>query len=153
MKLSNLTLTNVKYYFTASDIFEEFNTRDLDVSRKALQRGYGPGVSTKTMCCRVFIYFLYLIILDIIRNNVTFIFPTRKEFILGTSILRGEELLSKLRINTPKSYDYFGSGMTMPRINFFYKKGQYDIRTRNLVLNKSLTKEFFDNINNGKIYG
>lgn len=153
MKLSNLTLTNVKYYFTASDMFEEFNTRNLDVSRKALQRGYGKGISTKVMCCRVFIYFLYLIILDIIKNNVTFIFPTRKEFVLGVNIIRGEELLSQLRVNTPKSYDYFGSGMTMPRINIFYRKGSYDLRTRYLVLNKSLTKEFFNNINTGKVYG
>ena len=74
MGSNNFMQGYVKYYFTIDDAFDKFNTRKLDVSRRALQRRYGKGVSTKQICCRVFIYFLYLIILDIIRNNITFMF-------------------------------------------------------------------------------
>lgn len=153
MKASNLTLNFVKYYFTPREMFEGFNTRKLEASRKALRRGYGQSIETRELCCRVFSYFLYLIILDIIRNNITFIFPTRKEMVLGVNVIRGERLHEQLRENTPKDYDYFGSGMTLPRINLFYRKGNYELRVRYLVLNATLMKEFFKNINNGKVYG
>ena len=101
----------------------------------------------------VFVYFLYLIILDIIRNNVTFIFPTRRTFVLGIKTLEGKKLKEYIRTKKSEMYDYFGSGFILPRITLFYQKRKNEIRTKEVMLNYSLTKEFFDNINNGKAYG
>lgn len=153
MGSNNFMQGYVKYYFTIDDAFDKFNTRKLDVSRRALQRRYGKGISTKQICCRVFIYFLYLIILDIIRNNITFIFPTRKKLVLGIEIIRGKNLTEQLKARYPKMYDYLGAGMELPRIMFFFQKRDSELRSRGVMLNKSLTKEFFNNINAGKGYG
>lgn len=153
MKSNNLTSSLVKYYFTASELSEDFDIKKLSVKRKALQHRYGESVNVRNLCCRVFIYFLYLIILDIIRNNVTFIFPTRRTFVLGIKTLEGKKLKDYIRTKKSEMYDYFGSGFILPRITLFYQKRKNEIRTKEVMLNYSLTKEFFDNINNGKAYG
>ena len=153
MKSNNLTSSLVKYYFTTSELFEDFDIKKLSVKRKSLQHRYGESVNVRNICCRVFVYFLYLIILDIIRNNVTFIFPTKRIFVLGIKTLEGKKLKEYIKTKKSEMYDYFGSGFILPRITLFYQKRKSEIRTREVMLNYSLTKEFFDNINNGKAYG
>lgn len=153
MKNNNFISSLVKYYFNAEELFEDFDIKKLSVKRKALQHRYGQHVNTRNICCRVFIYFLYLIILDIIRNNITFIFPIRRTFILGIKILEGQKLKEYVRRKDLEMYDYIGSGFVLPRITLFYEYRKKEIKTKEVILNYSLNKEFFDNINNGKVYG
>lgn len=153
MKNNNFISSLVKYYFNAEELFEDFDIKKLSVKRKALQHRYGQHVNTRNICCRVFIYFLYLIILDIIRNNITFIFPIRRTFILGIKILEGQKLKEYVRRKDSEMYDYIGSGFVLPRITLFYEYRKKEIKTKEVILNYSLNKEFFDNINNGKVYG
>lgn len=153
MRNNDLISGSIKYYFTTSEIFEDIDVKRLSVKRKALNHKFKNPANIKIICSRIFAYFLYLIILDIIRNNITFIFPTSRVFVLGIRVIEGKRLKEYMRNKKSEMYDYFGSGFRLPRINLFYQKRKNEIRTREVMLNYSLTKEFFDNINNGKAYG
>lgn len=156
MKYNNTTISSISYTFSASELFENFNLKKLEVSRKMVKRNYKNGAELRLWCCRIYIYFLYLVILDIIRNSTTFVFTTRKRMILGIEILKGEGLLNHLKTSTNTMYNYFDSEYKYPQIKLFYekgKKGKVRALTRGVMLNYSLTKEFFDNINSGNKYG
>ena len=150
MKYNNTTISSLSYTFSAP---EKFDLKKLEVSRKMLKKNYKNGAELRLWCCRIYIYFLYLVILDIIRNSTTFVFTTRKRMILGIEILKGEELLNHLKTSTNTMYNYFDSEYKYPQIKLFYEKGKKGTLTRGVMLNYSLTKEFFDNVNSGNKYG
>lgn len=153
MKYNNTTISSISYTFSASELFENFNLKKLEVSRKMVKRNYKNGAELRLWCCRIYIYFLYLVILDIIRNSTTFVFTTRKRMILGIEILKGEELLNHLKTSANTMYNYFDSEYKYPQIKLFYEKDKKGTLTRGVMLNYSLTKEFFDNVNSGNKYG
>lgn len=148
-----LSLQAYKYYFTSEDLFDDFKLSTLDVNRKLFHRRYGKYTTVKSICCRIFIYFLYLVILDIIKNNVKFVFPITKLMVIGITIIKGNELIELLKNSKNQMYDYFGSEFKFPKINIFFKKKNIGMYSRDLVLNYSLTRMFFDNVNKGNIYG
>lgn len=152
MKYNNVDISFIKYMFKSLDLFSNFDLKKLNVSRKMLKRSYSNGSELRLWCSRIYIYFLYLVILDIIRNNITFISSKRKKLILAIEILKGKELLKYLKNSDSKMYNYITSEYKYPRIKLFYKTGK-NYLTREILLNYSLTKEFFDNINKGNIYG
>lgn len=143
----------VKYYFNGEELFDDINISKIKSNRKLIRNKYGNSINLRTLCARILAYFLYLIILDIIKNNVTFIFPSRNLLVLGIKKLKDNEVLNYMKQYKPKMYDFFGSGCVLPRITLFYRYRNREIRTKEIVLNYSLTKEFFDNINSGKVYG
>ena len=62
------------YCFTAYDLFETFNKKQLKIRRDTVQNKYGVN-KKQLFCASVLIYCFYLILLDIIENNVTFVLP------------------------------------------------------------------------------
>lgn len=153
MKYNNTTVSSISYNFNTSDLFVDFDLKKLEVSRKMVKKRYKNGSELRLWCCRIYMYFLYLVILDIIRNSTTFIFSTRKRMVLGIEILKGEELLNHLKASENTMYNYFDSEYKYPQIKLFYDKGKQGSLTRGVMLNYSLTKEFFDNMNMGNKYG
>lgn len=153
MKTNTFLSSLVKYYFVLPDIYDNIDLKKVKVNRKALKLKYGKGYNIRAICCKMFVYFLYLIILDIIRNNITFIFPLKKTMVLGIKKFKNEKVIEYLTSTKSQMYDIFGAGFVLPRITLFYEYMNKEIRTKEVVLNYSLTKEFFDNINSGKVYG
>lgn len=153
MKYNNTTVSSISYNFNTSDLFVDFDLKKLEVSRKMVKKRYKNGSELRLWCCRIYMYFLYLVILDIIRNSTTFIFSTRKRMVLGIEILKGKELLNHLKASENTMYNYFDSEYKYPQIKLFYDKGKQGSLTRGVMLNYSLTKEFFDNMNMGNKYG
>ena len=62
------------YCFTAYDLFETFNKKQLKIRRDIVQNKYGVN-KKQLFCASVLVYCFYLILLDIIENNVTFVLP------------------------------------------------------------------------------
>lgn len=153
MKYNNTTVSSISYNFNTSDLFVDFDLKKLEVSRKMVKKRYKNGSELRLWCCRIYMYFLYLVILDIIRNSTTFIFSTRKRMVLGIEILKGKDLLNHLKASENTMYNYFDSEYKYPQIKLFYDKGKQGSLTRGVMLNYSLTKEFFDNMNMGNKYG
>lgn len=62
------------YAFCAYDLFETFNKKQLKIKREVVQKKYGVN-KRQLLCASVLVYCFYLILLDIIENNVTFVLP------------------------------------------------------------------------------
>ena len=62
------------FCFTSYDIFSTFNLKQLKIKRTTVQDKYGCN-KKQLFCASVFTYCCYLILLDIIQNNATFVFP------------------------------------------------------------------------------
>lgn len=62
------------FSFTAMDLFTTFNTRQLKVDKYTMEKKYGVN-KRQMLCASVLVYCFYLILLDIIENNVTFALP------------------------------------------------------------------------------
>ena len=61
------------YCFTSMDLFDSKYKKKLGVNMKHV-RAYKQDM-IKELCSQIFTYFFYLVILDIIENNVTFVIP------------------------------------------------------------------------------
>ncbi len=64
------------YCFNAYDLFETFNKRELKIKREVVQGKYGVN-KRQVLCASVLVYCFYLILLDIIENNITFVLPLK----------------------------------------------------------------------------
>ena len=168
MIINTVTFTQrlIRYYFTSQDLAEDLNLKRLKVSRKALAIHRGKSYNLRTLCIRMFIYFLYLVLLDIIKNNVTFTFPTLRKMMIGVRRITDEnEVLEHMRKYDNTMYDVFGAGFTIPIITLFYEYKYINhkfsknrvvdssMRMKDVGMSYRLTKIFFDNINSGKRYG
>lgn len=59
------------YCFTAEDLYYSFDYKRLNIRKETVQKKY-KVVNRQQLCGRILVYLFYLIILDIIKNNVTF---------------------------------------------------------------------------------
>lgn len=104
---------NTGYCFSAYDLFETFNKKQLKIRRDTVQNKY--GVNKKQMfCASVLVYCFYLILLDIIENNVTFVLPllnNRTATIYAKPVV-GEEFKLARKRGAFADIDIVGSNFT-----------------------------------------
>ena len=83
---------NTSYAFNASDLFETFDKKQLKIKRTVVQDKYGVN-RKQYLCASVLVYCFYLILLDIIENNITFVLPlfNGREATIYVRPLVGEE--------------------------------------------------------------
>lgn len=89
-------LMNIRQYaFSTHDLFDTLNTRELHFKKKEMQDKYNAK-DKQRMCTKVFLYFLKVLLLDIIENNVIFVLPlgTNREATMQITPVRGEALKS-----------------------------------------------------------
>lgn len=65
------------YCFNASDLFYKFDIKLITTHHSILKEKYKTR-EKREMAVKVFLYAIYLILLDIIQNNVTFVLPTAR---------------------------------------------------------------------------
>lgn len=65
---------NTSFCFNATDLYETFDKTQLKIKRAVVQDKYGVN-KKQIFCASVLIYTFYLILLDIIENNITFVLP------------------------------------------------------------------------------
>lgn len=139
------------YCFTAVDLFDNFNTSK--ISTKVKFWGKDCRANTKSeLAAQILTYCFYLIILDIINNNATFVLPTvNKEAFIHVKQFTGEQFKHMYRMGKFNDIDYLMSNFKGYQIYFRYAyKGGY--REKPIYINSTLKKKFIDNINNGKQY-
>ena len=109
----------------------------------------------RELCAQIFTYFFYLVILDIIENNVTFVLPMDKRGNRNSNIsvkcFEGEAFQRLYRAGSFQGIDFLSSNFKGYRLNY-----QYDynggMREKDIYIDNKLKKIFYDNINNGKVY-
>lgn len=138
------------YTVSASDLFKNFDISKIKTHHSILKEHYKTR-EKKEMAVRVFLYAIYLIILDIIENNVIFVFPNRFGRIQMGSI--GQEQFKKARqLGKFKNIDYVVSNFTTCRLQFIFKGTNKKIVEKWLYVNSALRDKIEENINNGKKY-
>ena len=110
--------------------------------------------SYKSFCGKVFAYFLFLIILDIIQNNIIFVFPRVRDFYpkLKAEAIPEEAVIRHRKKGGFQGIDFFNSCGNAYKVVFTYKTIDY-IRNKDCFFNRELRDAFYSKINSGKQYG
>lgn len=142
-----------RHCFTAYDLFETFNKKQLKIKRTVVTEKYGLS-KKQWICASVLVYCFYLILVDIIENNVTFVLPLfngrRARIYAKPSV--GEEFKKIRQRGGMEGIDIIASNFTGYQITYEWEDRARNIRSKPIYLDKQLKKAFYDNINKGKQY-
>lgn len=139
------------YCFTSIDLLENLNKKELGISTK-LYKEYKADTLSE-FCAQILTYCFYLIILDIIEKNVTFVFPLNggREANLSVKCFDGEQFRQMYVAGKFQGIDFLCSNFKGYQIYFYYNyKG--GVREKPIYINSALKKKFYENINNGMVY-
>lgn len=140
------------YCFTSLDLYEKFDTTSVKMP-KAYHKNGGKN-TLKESFASMLTYLFYLIVLDIIENNVTFVFPlfSGKEACLYVKVFDGDLFQKTYSKGKFIGIDFLASEFKGYQIYFQYITGAKDIREKPIYISHKLKDIFYNNINNGKKY-
>jgi len=139
------------YCFVAEDLYQDFDCKQMNISDSIVQKKYKVHDRQK-LCGRILVYFFYLVIKDIIENNITFVCKFKaREMMIHVKSVTGELFKRLYRKGLFMGIDYISSNFTGYQIwlQYDYKGG---IREKPIYINSKLKETFYENINNGKQY-
>jgi hypothetical protein len=137
------------YAFSANELFTRFK---LHYIKKSTYEAFHDN-SKKAVAARVFIYMFYLILKDIIDNNITFRLPTPCEAYLEMGTIEGE-LFAKARQNGAfEEIDFLASNFRGHKLQYRQKKRNGSWYIKPINVHKKLKNIIIENTNNGKKYG
>lgn len=103
-------------------------------------------------CSKVLLYCMYLILKDIIENNVTFMFPTEPmESCIQVKSFSGEQFQNMYSKGKFAGIDFLSSNFTGYQLYYRYKT-KAGFKEKPIYISKNLKDKFYENINNGKVY-
>ena len=139
-----------KHTFLAEDLFEQVNPAKWGITRNFIKN---EGCRKRQYCGYVLVYFFYLVILDIIENNITFEFPVtgRNKGYLYVKCVYGEDFRNQYSKGRFRGIDFLGSEFKGYYITFQWHH-QNRIREKPFYINTKIKNWFYDKINNGKQY-
>ena len=144
---------NTDFCFTSQDIYDTAYKSKLGVNMKHV-RAYKQDM-IRELCSQIFTYFFYLVILDIIENNVTFVLPMHKNGVRKANIsvkcVDGETFQKMYQKGSFQGIDFLASNFKGYQIRFQYDSNT-GIREKTIYINDKIKKIFYDNINQGKVY-
>lgn len=143
---------NTGYCFNVTDIFSTFNKKQLKIRKDVCQNKYGCN-KRQRLCGMVFIYCWYLILLDIIENNITFVLPlfNNKTATVFAKPITGEKFKTARRNGAFADIDILNSNFTGYQLVLSWKSGD-TIREKPIYISKRFKDVFYKKINEGKQY-
>ena len=139
------------YCFTSRELYDTLNLKLLNISTKIVRKYKMDCL--QDLCGAVLTYCLYLIILDIIENNITFVLPLfgNREACFYVKMFDGEDFQKAYKAGKFLGIDFLSSNFKGYQIYFQYKyNGGW--REKPIYINHTLKDKFYENINNGKQY-
>lgn len=115
------------YTFDTKELFENLKIDKLKFSTKVCEKLSGCK-DRRALAIRIFLYAVKVILLDIIENNVTFKFPTRRECYLNIVGTFGEDFKKARRNGAWLDVDYLKSNFTGYRMQFMYIANDREIK-------------------------
>ena len=142
---------NTSYCFTPWDLFETFNIKQLKIKKTTIAKKYGCD-RKQMFCSKVLMYCMGLILLDVIENNVTFMFPTEpRESCIYVKSFTGKTFQKLYSKGKFAGIDFLSSNFTGYQLYFRYK-AKDTFREKPIYISHTLRDKFYENINNGKVY-
>lgn len=138
------------YALSAADLFSKFNINKISTHFSILKKFYKTR-EKKEMAVKIFIYGIYLIILDIIENNVTFVLPTVKRGQIQMGQMSGSNFTKAWKNGKFNDIDFIKTNNTGYFLEFRFQKNGW-FKKKHIYLNSSLKKKIAENANNGMKY-
>ena len=137
------------FTFTEKDLFRGYNVeviRDRVVQRKKKSR--------KELCSKIFADTFFEILLDIIKNNTTFVVPLRYGEYAEICIepIEGDEFKEMYKKGSFKNVDYVASQFTAYMVKYKYRLRDGRMKTKPIYLSKELNELLTKYTNEGKEY-
>lgn len=136
------------YCFVTKDLYDNFNVKEI-----SLKKHCSKDKSKKEMIASILMYCLYLIILDIIKNNITFVLPLfgDQEACFYVKSFNGDTFKTMYNGGCFSGIDFLNSNFKGYQIYFQYTyKG--GVREKPIYISNNLKSMFYENINQGKQY-
>lgn len=143
---------HTEYCFYASDLFETFNKKQLKIRKDVVEKKYGVN-KKQAFCASVLIYCFYLILLDIIENNVTFVLPLfngKRASIYARPIV-GDDFKQARQRGAFADIDILSSNFTGYQLTYSWQSGNVT-KYKPIYINKRFKDVFYKYINEGKQY-
>lgn len=138
------------YAFNVTELFENFNNKRLSISSSDLKKTVGYQDKDE-LVLQIFLYAIKVILLDIIQNNVTFKFPTKRECYLNIVRTSGEEFKQARRNGKWLDVDYLKSDFSGNQMQFMFIANEREIK-KPVYLSNNLKDIITENTNNGMVY-
>lgn len=105
-------------------------------------------------CSKVFLYFLQLVLNDIIDNNITLEIPCvgKKEARIYVKCYSDEEFTELYKRGAFKGIDFISSGFKGYHLIFQWKYNNQELKEKPIYIDRTLKEKFYNYINNGKQY-
>ena len=140
------------FCFTSYDIFSTFNLKQLKIKRTVVQDKYGCNKKQR-FCALVFTYCCYLIVLDIIQNNATFVLPlfNHKYASIFVKPITGETLKFARQHGAFRDLDLLMTNFTGYQMIYSWEAGgRY--KEKPIYINKRFKDVLYKYANEGKQY-
>lgn len=143
---------HTSYCFSAYDLYETFNKKQLKIRRDIVQKKYGVNKKQR-LCASVLIYCFYLIILDIIENNITFVLPlfNNRDASIYAKPIVGDAFKSARQRGAFSDIDILASNFTGYQLTYSWSS-KTGYRYKPIYINKRFKDVFYKHINSGKQY-
>ena len=138
------------YAFNVTELFENFNNKRLSISSSNCQKTVGYP-DKRELVLQIFLYAIKVILLDIIQNNITFKFPTKRECYLNIVRTSGEEFKQARRNGKWLDVDYLKSDFSGNQMQFMFIANEREIK-KPVYLSSNLKDMITENTNNGMVY-
>ena len=138
------------YAFNLAELFENFDSKRLSISSSKCIETLGY-VKKREIVFQVFLYAMKLILLDIIQNNVTFKFPTKRECYLNIVRTSGDDFKRARRNGKWLDVDYLKSDFSGNQMQFMFIANEREIK-KPVYLSKNLRDIITENTNNRMNY-
>ena len=139
--------------FRAYDLYETFNKKQLKIRRDVCTKKYGTN-KKQGICVQVLIYCFYLILLDIIQNNITFVLPlfNNRHASIYVRPIVGEEFKKARQYGAFEDIDFLATNFTGYQLTYSWETTGGNIRYKPIYINKRFKDVLYDYINQGKQY-
>lgn len=109
------------YCFTSRDLFDTLNLKSLNIPTTLVRESKMDCL--QDLCGAVLTYCLYLIILDIIENNVTFVLPLfgNREACFYVKMFDGDDFQKAYKAGKFMGIDFLSSNFKGYQIYFEYR--------------------------------
>ncbi|MBQ8132588.1 MAG: hypothetical protein IJ193_08865 [Bacilli bacterium] len=140
------------FCFTSRDLFENWNYKKLCISPKIYKGTYHCECIVE-LFAKVFLYYMFFVLLDIIENNTTFVLPLKgnRHAMIHVKVFDGDKFQKLYSRGKFMGIDFLSSLFKGYQLFFAYnyRGGERD---KPIYINDKMKQLFYSYINSGKVY-
>lgn len=140
------------YCFNSKDLFENWDWLSLGIKKQVYYNKYHVKC-LEHFIAQVFLYYMYLVLLDIIYNNTTFVLPLKgnRHAMIYVKVFDGDQFQRMYAGGKFLGIDFLSSLFKGYQLFFAYNYRGGE-REKPIYIDNNMKKLFYERINAGKLY-